>query len=73
MDAVPAIPARLYDDGLASGAAAWTAVELLDAAGLGDLTGGRERRIGHLQAWTSGVPDTTVAHERNWRLADSPA
>jgi tRNA (cmo5U34)-methyltransferase len=73
MDAVPAVPARLYEDGLASEAAAWTAGEMremLDADGLGDLTGGCERRIGHLQAWTTGVPDTTAAHERRWRAAE---
>lgn len=40
---------------------------MFDATGLGDLTGGRERRIGHLQAWSTGVPPTTAAHQRHWR------
>lgn len=40
---------------------------MFDATGLGDLTGGRERRIGHLKAWSTGVPPTTAAHQRHWR------
>lgn len=72
MDLVPDVPRRLYEDGLASEAAAWTPEEMremLDAADLSDLTGGRERRIGHLQAWTTGVPATTPAHRRHWQPA----
>jgi ubiquinone/menaquinone biosynthesis C-methylase UbiE len=68
MDAVPGVPPRLYDDGIASEAAAWTDEELaamLREAGLGDLTGGAERRIGHLQAWSSAQSPAT-AHDRLW-------
>jgi tRNA (cmo5U34)-methyltransferase len=71
MDLVPGVPARLYDDGLASEAAAWTVDELaamLREAGLGDLTGGGEQRVGHVQAWTSVAPAAgAAAHERLWR------
>jgi hypothetical protein len=70
MDAVPGVAPRLYEDGLASERAAWSADELaamLREAGLGDLTGGAERRIGHLQAWASAVPRSDAgAHGRRW-------
>jgi hypothetical protein len=71
MDAVPGVPERLYDDGLASERAAWSADELADLladAGLGDLTGGAETRIGHLQAWASAPPAPAAsAHDRLWQ------
>ena len=80
MDLVPGVGARLYADGVASEAAAWTVGELSDmlgAAGLGDLTGGAERRIGHVQAWTSAPPSGAAeGHERRWRarpLVPEPA
>jgi tRNA (cmo5U34)-methyltransferase len=70
MDAVPGVPARLHDDGLASEAAAFTEAELatmLRESGLGGLAGGAERRIGHLQAWSSAPPPAAhEAHERLW-------
>lgn len=68
MDLAPAVDAQLYADGVASEAAAWTSGELeqmLREAGLADLRGGAERRIGHLQAWTSGGPVAGGGHA-NW-------
>lgn len=60
-DTIPAVirlspdaPRRLVDDGIASEQAAWTAEELTgiaaDAA-LTGMSGGRNRLLGHLQAW----------------------
>lgn len=71
MDSAPGVPDRLYRDGIASEAAAWTADELhamLEESGLGALRGGAERALGHLQAWSSERPARAVdAHERLWR------
>jgi tRNA (cmo5U34)-methyltransferase len=50
----PTISRRLREDGIASERAAWSASELrtaLDDAGLHDLQGGPERRIGAMQAY----------------------
>ena len=69
MDLAPGVPSRLLEDGIASEAAAWTASELyemLSEAGLGDLEGGAERRIGHLQAWTTPLRAANPAHDRHW-------
>jgi ubiquinone/menaquinone biosynthesis C-methylase UbiE len=76
LDQAPAVPPRLYEDGLASERAAWTVeelAELLRDAGLGDLSGGGEQRIGHLQAWASPPPlGAAEAHERHWRTPPLP-
>ena len=72
MDAVSGVPRLLYKDGLASERAAWTAEELeamLQEAGLDDMTGGAEERIGHVQAWSSDAPARDGAHERLWEAA----
>jgi ubiquinone/menaquinone biosynthesis C-methylase UbiE len=55
-----AAPDRLLDDARASEAAAWSPGELrqlLAEAGLGDLAGGAEQWIGHLQAYFSPAAD----------------
>jgi ubiquinone/menaquinone biosynthesis C-methylase UbiE len=76
LDQAPSVPPRLYEDGLASERAAWTVEELGDLlrdAGLGDLSGGGEQRVGHLQAWTSPPPvGAAEAHERHWRAPPLP-
>jgi tRNA (cmo5U34)-methyltransferase len=73
----PQAPQRLREDGIASERAAWSFAELraaLDAAGLGDLTGGPERRVGHLQAYfalpRNGRPS---GHAANWAAPALPS
>ena len=77
LDAVPGISPRLYEDAVASERAAWTADELADmlrSAGLDDLSGGAEARIGHLQAWASAPAEgATKAHETLWRADPLPS
>jgi hypothetical protein len=72
----PGAPPRLRDDGLASGRAAWSEQEMrsaLRAAGLGDLQGGRERRLGALQAYFAPRRDgRPSAHARHWSAPPLP-
>ncbi len=69
-------PERLREDGFASIRAAWSEPELRMAmaeAGLGDLRGGRERIIGHVQAYYAEARDARPsAHVRRWNSEELP-
>jgi tRNA (cmo5U34)-methyltransferase len=66
----PQAPARLRQDGIASERAAWSPRDLRDAfnqVGLGDLQGGREPRIGALQAYHAPRRDGRPSgHATRW-------
>jgi SAM-dependent methyltransferase len=66
---------RLREDGRASEGAAWSAAELrgmLAEVGLGDLAGGPERRIGHLQAYFSRGRGERAAASGLWAAPALP-
>lgn len=64
------VPERLVEDGIASERAAWSRQELREAiegAGLGDVVGGTDRRIGVLQAYYAPRRDgRPAAHRDRW-------
>lgn len=72
----PDAPQRLREDGIASERAAWSVGQLRDAlaeAGLGDLQGGREGRIGHLQAYFAPARDARPSgHAAHWSAPALP-
>lgn len=69
-------PQRLREDGFASVRAAWSEAELRSAmggAGLGDLRGGRDRIIGHVQAYYAEARDTRrTGHVARWTPEEIP-
>ncbi len=73
LDLNPHAPAVPRSDRAASERAAWTAGELreaLDAAGLGVVRGGRERVVGHFQAY--GAPGRAGCPTGHHRWAGAP-
>ncbi len=72
----PDAPRRLQQDGFASVRAAWSEAELRAAmgeAGLGDLRGGRERIIGHVQAYHAAArKDRKSGHAARWTPVELP-
>ena len=69
-------PDRLREDGIASERAAWLRRDLRDAlddAGLGDLRGGPDRRLGLLQAYFAPRRDgKPAAHRKRWSAPPLP-
>lgn len=69
-------PQRLREDGIASERAAWSRHEMreaLDGAGLGDLRGGPDRRLGALQAYYAPRRDgRPAAHSHRWSAPPLP-
>lgn len=72
----PDAPQRLREDGFASVRAAWSEAELraaMDEAGLGDLRGGRERILGHVQAYHAATRDARPSgHAARWSPGELP-
>lgn len=77
IDLDPQAPRQLREDGFASVRAAWSETELraaMEQAGLGDLRGGRERIIGHVQAYHARARDgRSSGHDVRWTPHVLPA
>jgi ubiquinone/menaquinone biosynthesis C-methylase UbiE len=76
IDLAPDAPQRLQEDGFASVRAAWSEAELraaMDGAGLSDLRGGRERIMGHVQAYHAAARDAQPSgHAARWTPSELP-